>query len=293
VISRRALLAVAAAVAVARPARADDAMPVAFVSHLSPKLAIDPVRGPLLRTWGASLPKPRGIVAMTPHYASRTMRLGPRGVGFAAYTFPAPMKKWLPPDLDYPSPPSAELAKRVEGLLCGGCQIDGPPPDAPAQGKGTEHTVWMPLLHMFPAHDVPVLEIAYPYLPDAELFALGRKLAPLRAEGVLVLASGGMTHNLASVDISAVGEPVVVPSWSSEFDAWAAEALTKRDADTLVDWRRRAPAAELAHPDDGGHFRVLLVALGAALHGPRAASRVSFPVTGFESTMSARAIEIG
>jgi 4,5-DOPA dioxygenase extradiol len=285
-ITRRALLGGAAAAMIGRTARADDAMPVAYVSHLSPRLAIDRARGALLRTWGASIPRPRGIVAMTPHFASRTMSLGSTARGFAVYSFPAPMKRWLPPDLDYPSPPSAELAKRVEGALCGACTIDRP------ARRGFDHTVWMPLLHMFPAHDVPVLEMAYPYLPDAELFALGRKLAPLRNEGILLLASGGMTHNLASVDVASDDASAEVPSWSSEFDAWAADAVNRRDADSLVDWRRRAPAAELAHPDDGAHFRVLLVVLGAALYGPRPATRASFPITGFESTMSARSIEL-
>jgi 4,5-DOPA dioxygenase extradiol len=289
-ITRRALLHAAGAIAAAtvtRAARADDRdpMPVAYVSHLSPRLAIDRARGPLLRVWGASIPKPRGIVAMTPHFGSRTMSLGSTAQGFATYSFPAPMKRWLPPDLDYPSPPSAELARRVEAALCGSCTIARPP------RRGLDHTTWMPLLHMFPAHDAPVLEIAFPYVPDAELFAIGRRLAPLRDEGVLFLASGGMTHNLASVDLAA-SDAAPVPSWSSEFDAWAAEAVTRRDADALLDWRRRAPAADLAHPDDGAHFRVLLVALGVALHGRRAATRVSFPVTGFDATLSARSIEL-
>jgi 4,5-DOPA dioxygenase extradiol len=114
-------------------------------------------------------------------------------------------------------------------------------------------------------------------------------LAPLRDEGVLFVASGGMTHNLASTDLTGKGEP---PSWSREFDHWAAEAVVARDVDSLVDWRARAPAQALAHPDDGAHYRVLLVALGVALGSRAPASRVSFPVTGFESTLSKRSIEL-
>jgi 4,5-DOPA dioxygenase extradiol len=148
----------------------------------------------------------------------------------------------------------------------------------------------MPLLCLFPKAATPTLEIAYPYLSDVELFAFGRRLAPLRDEGILFVASGGMTHNLASADLSGAGEP---PPWSKEFDQWSAEAVAARDVDALVDWRARAPAQALAHPDDGAHYRVLLVALGVALGSRTPVSRVSFPVTGFESTLSKRSIELG
>jgi len=138
---------------------------------------------------------------------------------------------------------------------------------------------------------VPVLEVSYPYMPEADQFALGRRLAPLRTEGVLFIGSGGMTHNLASAGL----EAAPVPAWSKEFDSWAAETVRAEQVDALLDWRKKAPAAEIAHPDDGGHYRVFLFALGVALgdtrRGTRAAN-VSFPVTGFESTLSKRCVEL-
>ena len=76
-----------------------------------------------------------------------------------------------------------------------------------------------------------------------------------------------------------------------DFDAWATERLVARDVDALVDWRSKAPAQAIAHPDDGAHFRVLLVALGVAMGGARAATQVEFPVVGYESTLSKRSIQ--
>jgi 4,5-DOPA dioxygenase extradiol len=265
---------------------------VAFVSHGGPLLAIDPVRGPELHAWGAGLPRPSGVLVMTPHWGTRRLSLGATGPGVAEYDFPRFLASRLPRDLCYESPPSTALAARVEAIL-GGATMGG---DAVERGtrRGLDHTTWMPLRHMFPAADVPVLEIAYPLLlPEPEVFALGRRLAPLRDEGVMVLGSGGMTHNLASVDLDAPSS-ASVPAWSREFDAWAAERLTARDVDVLIDWRHKAPAADLAHPDDGGHFRVLLFALGVA-SGSGAASTTpatTFPSGGFDLGLSMRCVEM-
>jgi 4,5-DOPA dioxygenase extradiol len=286
-VSRRALIGGAAALAagtVARRARAapPTPMPVGLVSHGSPMLLIDPVRGPALRAWGRELPKPIGIVSMTPHYAARRLRLGATGRGFGMYNFP----RWLArnvPDRDYPSPSSPALARRVRALL------SGMPVLADASRRGFDHTTWMPLYHLFPAADVPVVELTYPYVSDADHFALGRRLAALRDEGVFFMASGGMTHNLASIDLD---HEVPVPLWSSAFDAWAAERLSALDVDALLDWRHKAPDADLAHPDDGGHFRVFLVGLGVALGARTPARHVRFPYVGYESTLSVRCTEL-
>jgi 4,5-DOPA dioxygenase extradiol len=288
-ITRRALLGSAVAAAASTVARralaaGDAPMPVAFVSHGGPMLAVDPVRGPALRAWGAKLRKPTGVLAITPHWGSRHIELGATGRGVAQYDFPRWLADKLPAHLAYASPPSEALAKRVEALLGDGYTVQR------SARIGLDHTTWTPLMHLLPAADVPVLELAYPYLQEPQLFALGRRLAPLRHEGVLLLASGGMTHNLASVDLDRPDSPP--PSWSREFDAWAAERLAASDADALLDWRHEAPAADLAHPDDGGHFRVMLVGLGAALaHGAGTPAR--FPYVGYELGLSVRCAELG
>lgn len=288
-ITRRALLGSAVAAAAATVTRrtlgaVQTPMPVAFVSHGGPLLAVDPVRGPALRAWGAKLSKPSGVLAMTPHWGSRHIELGATGRGVARYDFPQWLADKVPANLTYASPPSEALASRVEALLMGVY------PAQRSSRTGMDHTTWMPLMHMLPSADLPVLEMAYPYLQETQLFALGQKLAALRDEGILLLASGGMTHNLASVDLYRADAPP--PSWSREFDAWAAERLAASDADALLDWRHKAPAADLAHPDDGGHFRVMLVGLGAALaRGGAAPAR--FPYVGYELGLSVRCAELG
>jgi 4,5-DOPA dioxygenase extradiol len=285
-VHRRAVLGAAAGLALgsAREARGASAdPPVLYVSHGSPLLLPgNEARRAELQSWGARLPRPRAVLVMTPHYGVRHLELGHAGRGHAMYDLPGPIARRLPRGLEYATPPSEDLARRVEGLL------GGPPAVSRGDRSGFDHTTWMPLSCLFPSADVPTLELAFPYLRDAELFALGQRLAPLRDEGVLFVASGQVTHNLAMFD------PVgAVPAWATEFDAWTADRLAAENVDALVDWRNKAPAVDLAHPDDGGHYRVLLVALGVALGSARPARNVTFPVTGFEATMSRRCVEMG
>ncbi len=262
----------------ARPqsARPEGKMPVVYVSHGAPLyLPGNEARRAALRAWAERLPQPRAVVVMTPHFASRRLELGSTREGFAWYDLPGGIKRLLPPGLEYPTPPSAALAARVEALI-------GEPIHHADDRRGFDHTTWMPLKAMFPAADAPVVELAYPYADERAVFALGQKLAPLRDEGVLFVASGGMTHNLAA---PREGAP---PPYATEFDAWAAESLVHRDIDRLFDWRRKAPASFVAHPDDGAHFRVLFAALGLA----GGAARATFPVTGFETALSLRCVEL-
>ncbi len=211
---------------------------------------------------------------MTPHFGARHLELGATGPGMGMYNMPRWMKKQLPQDLDYRTPPSTGLADRVEQLLA------GTEPVARSDRRGFDHTIWMPLSFLCPLADAPVLEISYPYRSDAEIFALGQRLAPLRNEGVLFVGSGQLTHNLAALRFDAGADAdVSVPAWSRDFDAWAAHALHRGDMDVLVDWREKAPAAELAHPDDGGHFRVLLFVLGVIAGSGARARPLSFRST--------------
>jgi 4,5-DOPA dioxygenase extradiol len=286
-VSRRTCLGAAlglAACSLERPSRAASEhapAPVIYLSHGAPIFAMnDPARIAELRAWGATLAKPSAVLAITPHYGSRRLEVGATGRGFAMYDLPEAFARRIPRGLEYATPPSGALAGRVEALL------SPRGPTTRGDRRGMDHTTWMPLRCLLPDADVPVLELAYPYVREDEVFAIGRMLAPLRDEGVLVFASGGMTHNLAAMDF--VSAP---PTWAVEFDAWAAEAIAGTQVDALVDWRHKAPAVHLAHPDDGGHFRVLLLALGVAVGGSRP-PRVTFPVTGFEATMSKRSVQL-
>ncbi len=286
--SRRAWLGAAMGMAAASSygrelhAEAPGRAPVLYMSHGAPIFAVnDAARIAELRSWGRQIDKPRGILAITPHYASRRVEVGATARGLAMYDLPEPIARRIPRGLEYATPPSEGLALRVESVMA------PRGPTARGDRRGFDHTTWMPLKCLFPEADVPVLELAYPYVREHDAFAIGRQLAPLRDEGVLLFASGGMTHNLAALDFEGA-----TPRWAADFDAWAAETIAAGAIDALVDWREKAPAANLAHPDDGGHFRVLLVALGFAAGQGGSAGRVTFPVTGFEGAMSRRSVQI-
>jgi 4,5-DOPA dioxygenase extradiol len=267
----------------ARTAFADGApMPAGYVGHGSPRLLVDAERGAELARWGASIAPLRGIVVLTPHFRSRHLEIGHVGKGHALYSFPRRFAATLP-KVDYPSPPNDALAARVQALLA--------PVGSVAIGNrgGFDHTSWMPLRHMFPRADAPVVELSLPFGGEREMFALGRALAPLRDQGVFVLASGNVTHNLAAPDTSGPPRP-----WAEAFDAWVKKTAAQRDVARLLDWRRAAPSAELAHPDDGGHYRVMLVALGVAVGSGDSFGAARFPSEGFEmGSLSKTCIEMG
>ena len=128
--------------------------------------------------------------------------------------------------------------------------------------RGLDHGAYVPLTVMYPQADVPVLQISMPSLNATQLLTLGRQLAPLRDEGVLIMGSGFLTHGLPFLTDFRPDAPP--PGWSKEFDAWAAETLARGDVDALVDYRRTAPGLPYAHPTVD-HFVPLFVALGASL----------------------------
>jgi 4,5-DOPA dioxygenase extradiol len=141
---------------------------------------------------------------------------------------------------------------------------------------------------MYPDADIPVLQVSMPTLDPAELIALGRKLAPLREEGVLIVGSGFSTHNLSEMNLGAP-DTDPPPTWSSEFDHWLDEALSAGDLDGLIDFQHKAPAASLAHPSTE-HFAPLFVALGAAIDRT---IEIETAIDGFWYGLSKRSIQIG
>ena len=152
----------------------------------------------------------------------------------------------------YLSHGAPELANDVRNLL-------RPIHDEPA--RGLDHGAYVPLKEMYPNADVPVLQISMPSLDPVELLAVGRRLAPLREQGVLIIGSGFFTHNLSAITMA---DPnVAAPSWSAEFDDWGQRALAAGDVDTLIDFLNKAPSGHLAHPRTE-HFAPLFVSLGAS-----------------------------
>ncbi len=259
-------------------------MPVGYVAHGAPMLLADKVRGPELAKWASHIPTPAGIVVMTPHYRAQGLEIGHVGEGFAMYNLPDWIAK-MTPKVTYATPSNEKLALRVQDRL-GVRGVVSFAKDRP----GFDHTTWIPLFHMFPKADIPVVEVAMPFAKENDFFEMGRALAPLRHEGVLILASGTLTHNLAATDLTGASS---VPSWSADFDAWVRNTLLNKDISRLFSWRRDAPRADVAHPDDGGHFRVLFFALGAASSAEGKIESVTFPIEGFElGNLSKRCVEI-
>jgi len=138
---------------------------------------------------------------------------------------------------------------------------------------------------MYPEADVPVLQVSMPALDPKRLFEFGRALAPLRDEGTLVFGSGFLTHNMRYAFRPGI------PTWAKEFDAWAADAISRFDVDALMDFRKVAPAADTALPT-WEHYAPLLVAAGAASVGSHVAS---YPITGFwmDGAFTRRSVELG
>jgi 4,5-DOPA dioxygenase extradiol len=251
-------------------------IPSLFLGHGAPLLALDASLGEPLRRLGERLPRPRGILAVSAHWEESPLTLGTTEARELIYDFsgfPEALYR-----VRYPAPGAPWLADRVFALL---------KDRAPRRSqRGLDHGVWTPLVHLYPSADVPLLQISMPRSDSpADLFELGRALAPLRDEGVLILGTGNVTHNLRKLDWQ---EHAATPQWAKEFDLWISEVLTHRDREALVDYQRRAPHLALAQPTDD-HLRPLLVAAGAGSDEP-----VSFPIEGWEyGSLSRRSVQFG
>jgi 4,5-DOPA dioxygenase extradiol len=233
-------------------AAAPERMPALYLSHGAPPLADDPVWPGELAAWAAGLPRPKAILIVSAHWEEAPLSIG------ATTALPLVYDFWGFPEhyyrVTYAAPGAPQLAADVTKLLRGAGHPVQNVPD-----RGLDHGAYVPLVEMFPAADIPVLQVSMPTLEPEKLMEIGRRLAPLRDEGVLIVGSGFFTHNLAALRHSGP-QP---PSWSAEFDDWGSRALGAQDIDALLDFERTAPAGRLAHPRTE-HFAPLFVTLGAA-----------------------------
>lgn len=229
--------------------------PVLFISHGSPLRALEGgAWGEALRRLGASL-DPAAILVVSAHWetegAARVTASPQPGVIHDFSGFPEPLYH-----LDYPSPGNLPLAGRILACLQN-AGIDA----APDRERPLDHGAWAPLIHLFPKADRPVLQVSQPLdRTPQRLCDLGRALAPLREEGLLIIGSGGIVHNLRRLEWGSQAPP---ESWAADFDAWAAGRLAAGDAPALLDWKRQGPEPSLAHPRSE-HWDPLFAALGAA-----------------------------
>lgn len=231
--------------------------PVLFVSHGSPMFALDPgTTGPALVDWvqsQAPASQLRGIVVMSPHWMTRGIGVmgTPRPETWHDFGgFPEALYQ-----LQYPAQGDPALARQVLALLQAADLPCGEDPERPY-----DHGAWVPLRHMYPEANVPVVQVSLPaYVPTSVIYAMGQALAPLREQGILLMGSGSMTHNLRELRrVQGPTEPYV-----TAFCDWVEDTLQSGDLSAMLDYRARAPGAERAHPTDE-HFLPIYFALGAA-----------------------------
>lgn len=252
-------------------------MPALFLAHGAPMLLDDALWMQELDGWARALPRPRSILIVSAHWEERPATLSATRTVPLVYDFSGFDEKYY--RVQYPAPGAPELASRVKAL-CTGARIA-----IASSERGLDHGAWVPLVPMYPRADIPVLQLSLPSLEPRELFALGRALAPLRDEGVLLVGSGFLTHNLRAMDPRPAAP---TPGWAADFDAWTAEALARRDVDALIDYRGRAPGVRQALPTHE-HFVPLFVALGAA-----GEERPSFPIEGWTfGSLTKRSVQFG
>lgn len=229
-------------------------LPSLFVSHGAPTFALEPGQaGPRLAALGRTLPQPEAVLVVSPHW----MTPGPR-VGVAAQPQTIHDFGGFDPALyriDYPAPGHPQLAQRALQILNAAgwtAQAD--------EARGLDHGAWVPLLHLFPQAGVPAFQVSLPSRLDADsAWAFGEALAPLAEEGVLIVGSGSLTHNLHEFRSRHGNDEQYV----TEFVDWVRAAITAGDSARLRRTLTDAPHAARAHPSTE-HFWPLLVAAGAA-----------------------------
>ena len=227
--------------------------PSLFVSHGSPMFAVEPGQlGPRLRTLGEALHDVRAVLVVSPHWQTRGVRVMASARPETIHDFGGfPSVLYT---LHYDVDGAPELATQAAKLLAdAGFEV------AIDEQRGLDHGAWVPMRHLRPQGDLPVFQVSLPHDIDAAgALRLGAALAPLREQGVLIVGSGSMTHNLYEFR-----QHIQDPEYAQQFADWVQAAVVRHDVEGLVDYRRRAPHAQRAHPTEE-HYLPLLVALGAS-----------------------------
>ena len=226
--------------------------PALYIGHGAPLLLDDPIWSGELENWANRLEKPKAILIVSAHWESAPLALSSIEDGTPLiYDFGGFDPKFY--NLQYRAPGAPELAVRIKSIL-GESQTH-------QSKRGLDHGAYVPLLKMFPEADIPVLQVSIPTFAPEKLFELGKKLAPLRDEGVLIIGSGFLTHGLPYLKEFRI--EATPPTWSVEFDLWAKEVLERGAVDELMNYKALAPGLPYAHPTVE-HFAPIFLTLGAA-----------------------------
>ncbi len=245
---------------------ADGPLPSLFVSHGAPFTLDDGAWLADLFGWAQSFPKPRAIVVVSAHWEQASAAISGTAAGTPLYyDFSGfhPRYKTLP----YATPEATALAARLRSML------NRTTPVHEFTARGLDHGAFIPLMAMYPAADVPVVQLSMPSRDPSALLELGARLRPLRQEGILILGSGFMTHSFAVFSRPALA------AHTKAFDEWAVDALARADVDALTDYRQKAPGAAVAHPTPE-HFVPLLLTIGAASEAGSAVTAIGRIVMG-------------
>jgi len=254
-------------------------MPALFIGHGNPMNGIED--NEFVRSWlalGDRLPRPRAILSVSAHWLTEGTYVHRSAKPQTIHDF------WGFPEelyqVSYPSPGSPELAGDIISLL-------GETTVEPDNDWGLDHGTWVPLLRLFPAADIPVLQLSVDLTrPAAYHYDLGRRLAPLRDEGVLIMGSGNIVHNLGRARFDRESAPY---DWAQRFDELSRELIEAGDHEALVAYEKLGRDAALSIPTPD-HFWPLMYVLGLQAEG----DAVSFPVNGLaHASVSMRAVAFG
>ena len=228
-------------------------MPGLFISHGSPMLAINPEQiGPALERLSLNLPRPKAIIVMSAHWESKDIEVSTASRPETWHDFrgfPAELY-----EIRYPAPGQPELAEHILDLLAqAGFEAHA------NNTRPRDHGVWMPLLHMYPEANIPLISISLPMNLSAEdIFSIGRALAELREQQILLIGSGSITHNLREIEWQ--NPKPTTPEWCSVFRNYVVAKLQHHDFDAVLDWQT-IPHVLRNHPTLE-HFAPLFFAMG-------------------------------
>ena len=228
-------------------------MPALYIGHGAPLLLDDPIWSSEIASISKRFEKPKAILIVSAHWESAPISISSATAGTPlVYDFGGFAQKFY--EMTYETPDATALAARIAAMM---------PDNEPLHQstRGLDHGAWVPLKIMYPDADIPVLQMSMPTSDPGKLIEIGKRLQPLRDEGVLIIGSGFMTHGLPFLRDFSIN--AAVPGWSSDFDQWAADALSRGDVDALASYKDLAPAVQYAHPTVE-HFTPLFVTLGAA-----------------------------
>lgn len=255
-------------------------MPVLFIGHGSPENAyFDNGFTRCLERLGRELPRPKAALCVSAHWLSEGVFVSTAVKPETIHDFGGfPERLYR---IQYPAPGAPAIAQRVRKLI-------RKPNIGPDEGRGLDHGAWVVLKHMYPDADVPVLQMSIDYYkPPRFHYELGKQLAPLRKEGVLIIGSGNVVHNLGMLDYGDIDAKLF--GWAVDFDAKVKGCLDTKKHDELINYERWGEISKLAHPTPD-HYYPLLYAIALQDEG----ERVSYPFEGFHyASLSMRAVKIG